>query len=74
MSGEHKSFHVSVKASTTDLYTGVSKVTNVFHYTFAAEKPLQRHVLPRSYKQAMQWLDAQRRREHGVSVRKALVG
>lgn len=50
---DHLSFHVAVEASTTDLYTGAEKVTNTFHYTFAKSEPLQRYVLPRSYKEAM---------------------
>ncbi|KAK4057920.1 hypothetical protein OIO90_001139 [Microbotryomycetes sp. JL221] len=69
--GTHSSFHVSVEASTIDLHTGKRAVTNTFHFTFAADQPLERHVLPRSYKQAMAWLDAQRRRERGIAVRKA---
>ncbi|GJN87873.1 hypothetical protein Rhopal_000828-T1 [Rhodotorula paludigena] len=73
MQGEHRSFHVAVEAATCDLYTGDKKITNVFHFTFAADKPLTRHVLPRSYRQAMQWLDAQRRRRVGIEVRKGYV-
>ncbi|KAK4055510.1 hypothetical protein OIV83_000056 [Microbotryomycetes sp. JL201] len=69
--GTHSSFHVSVEASTIDLYSGQKEITNTFHYTFASEKPLERHVLPRSYKQAIAWLDAQRRRERGIAVRRA---
>jgi len=52
------------------LYTGERKLTNVFHWTFSSDRPLQRHVLPRSYRQTMQWLDAQRRRKVGIEVRK----
>ncbi|BGP37172.1 hypothetical protein JCM10450v2_001078 [Rhodotorula kratochvilovae] len=70
MKGEHRSFHVSVEAATCDLYTGERKITNTFHFTFAADSPLQRHVLPRSYRQTMHWLDAQRRRAVGIEVRK----
>ncbi|GAA5908719.1 uncharacterized protein JCM6883_004150 [Sporobolomyces salmoneus] len=70
MVGEHKSFHVSVEAATVDLHTGEKKITNTFHFTFSSEKPLERHVLPRTYRQAMQWLDAQRRRSVGIEVRK----
>ncbi|KWU45795.1 hypothetical protein RHOSPDRAFT_32726 [Rhodotorula sp. JG-1b] len=69
MQGEHHSFHVSVEAATCDLYTGEKVVTNVFHYTFSSERPLSRHVVPRTYRQAMQWLDAQRRRRIGIDVR-----
>ncbi|KAK4701459.1 acyl-coenzyme A thioesterase 9, partial [Phenoliferia sp. Uapishka_3] len=68
--GEHKSFHVAVEAGSRNLATGEKHVTNTFHFTFSSDKPLARHVLPRSYKQAMQWLDAQRRREQGILVRK----
>ncbi|GAA5932046.1 hypothetical protein JCM3775_004222 [Rhodotorula graminis] len=70
MRGEHRSFHVSVEAATCDLYTGERRLTNVFHWTFSSDRPLQRHVLPRSYRQTMQWLDAQRRRKVGIEVRK----
>ncbi|GAA5967911.1 hypothetical protein JCM21900_000743 [Sporobolomyces salmonicolor] len=70
MKGEHKSFHVSVEAATCDLYSGEKKITNTFHFTFSSDKPLERHVIPRSYRQAMQWLDAQRRRAVGIEVRK----
>ncbi|BGP13272.1 hypothetical protein JCM10213v2_001191 [Rhodosporidiobolus nylandii] len=70
MEGEHHSFHVSVEAATVDLQTGEKKVTNTFCFTFTADKPLERHVLPRSYKQAMAWLDAQRRRRVGIEIRK----
>ncbi|GAA5860449.1 hypothetical protein JCM3774_000425 [Rhodotorula dairenensis] len=71
MQGEHHSFHVSVEAATCDLYTGEKKITNTFHYTFSSERPLSRHVVPRTYRQAMQWLDAQRRRRIGIDVRQA---
>ncbi|GAA5967819.1 hypothetical protein JCM3765_001892 [Sporobolomyces pararoseus] len=70
MVGEHKSFHVSVEAATVDLHSGKKLITNTFHFTFSSDKPLERHVLPRTYRQAMQWLDAQRRRKLGVEVRK----
>jgi acyl-coenzyme A thioesterase 9 len=59
----------SPTAATCDLYTGEKVVTNVFHYTFSSERPLSRHVVPRTYRQAMQWLDAQRRRRIGIDVR-----
>ncbi|GAA6010846.1 hypothetical protein JCM11491_004563 [Sporobolomyces phaffii] len=68
--GEHKSFHVSVEAATVDLYTGEKRITNTFHWTFSSDKALERQVLPRTYRQAMQWLDAQRRRAVGIEVRK----
>ncbi|KAM0751769.1 hypothetical protein T439DRAFT_324959 [Meredithblackwellia eburnea MCA 4105] len=70
MVGDHKSFHVAVEAGTTNLQSGERKITNTFHFTFASDKALDRHVLPRSYKQAMMWLDARRRRELGISVRR----
>ncbi|SCZ92638.1 BZ3500_MvSof-1268-A1-R1_Chr5-2g08056 [Microbotryum saponariae] len=69
--GTHKSFHVSVEAATTDLFTVERRVTNTFHFTFASDRPLARHVLPKTYLDAISWLDAQRRREEGIAVRKA---
>lgn len=67
---KHKSFHVSVEAGTTNLYTGEKQITNTFHFTFISDKPLVRTVLPRSYKESMSWLDGMRRREAGISIRK----
>lgn len=67
--GEHHSFHVSVEAATVDLLSGEKKITNTFHFTFSSDKSLERHVLPRTYRQAMQWLDAQRRRKVGIEIR-----
>ncbi|GAA5973757.1 hypothetical protein JCM11641_005119 [Rhodosporidiobolus odoratus] len=66
MEGQHRSFHVSVEASTIDLATSEKTFTNTFHFTFSSDKPLERHVLPRTYRQSMQWLDAQRRRKVGI--------
>ncbi|GAA5850806.1 hypothetical protein JCM8547_009093 [Rhodosporidiobolus lusitaniae] len=62
MKGEHHSFSCSVEAATVDL---------TFHFTFSADSPLERHVLPRSYRQAVSWLDAQRRRKVGIAIREA---
>lgn len=58
-------------AATCDLFSGEKKITNTFHYTFSSERPLSRHVIPRTYRQAMHWLDAQRRRRVGIEVRQA---
>jgi len=68
--GRLADFPRSAAAATCDLYTGERKLTNVFSFTFASDRPLKRHVLPRSYRQTMQWLDAQRRRAVGIEVRK----
>lgn len=70
MTGEHKSFHVSVEAATVELHTGEKRITNTFHFTFSADRALERTVLPRTYRQAMQWIEAQRRRAVGIEVRK----
>lgn len=70
----HHSFHVSVEALTTELVgeqAGQAPVQNVvFNFTFAASKPLERFVLPKSYIEAMQFLDSRRRRQLGIQVRK----
>ncbi|KEI42766.1 uncharacterized protein L969DRAFT_92191 [Mixia osmundae IAM 14324] len=47
--GQHRSFQVSVFASTTNLSTHQSRSTNTFHFSFSCEEPLQRYVLPRQY-------------------------
>ncbi|CEQ39161.1 SPOSA6832_00658, partial [Sporobolomyces salmonicolor] len=56
--------------SCPDLTTVHLLFRSTFHFTFSSDKPLERHVIPRSYRQAMQWLDAQRRRAVGIEVRK----
>lgn len=86
LEGEHKSFLVSVEASTTNLHTGESvrvlhsatryadglqHLTNTFSFTFSSDRPLTRYVLPRSYRSAMLWLDGQRRRQEGIDARRA---
>ncbi len=75
--GEHRSFHVSVSADTTELIgknAGTEPLRTVlFNFTFTAQEPLTRQVLPKSYNDAMIWLDARRRRQIGISIRRGYV-
>lgn len=72
--GEHRSFQVCVEATTTELigpHAGETPVQNVlFNFTFNSAEPLSRHVLPKSYNEAMLYLDSRRRRHIGIGIRK----
>lgn len=74
---QHRSFSVSVSADTTELIgpnAGTEPLRTVlFQYTFTAQDPLARQVLPKSYNDAMVWLDARRRRQIGISIRRGYV-
>lgn len=77
-SGEqHKSFHVQVSAETTVLIgpnAGTEPVRTVlFNFSFVAQDPLTRQVLPKTYNDAMLWLDSRRRRQIGISIRRGYV-
>ncbi|KAJ3306282.1 Acyl-coenzyme A thioesterase 9, mitochondrial [Kappamyces sp. JEL0829] len=53
-------FMVSVVANVLDPSTGTLETTNDFHFTFAAEHALPR-VLPKSYEEAIAYIDGSRR-------------
>lgn len=56
-------FQVSVQADVIDPFGGSRDTTNVFHFTFMQTKrPLPR-VMPRTYAESMQLLEAKRRLE-----------
>lgn len=50
----------------TDVYdpnTGSSNTTNVFHYTYSIPDKMQQ-VIPKTYHEAMMYLDGRRRFQH----------
>ena len=62
---------VSVKASTVNLQTGERQSTNTFDFTFMTSKPaLERYVVPSTYLETLDWLDALRKRQMGLQLRK----
>lgn len=66
-----KTFAVSVKAIVrpaigAEYALGEEKVTNTFHFTFYCDQPASLpKVYPRTYEDAMKWIDAARRHEAG---------
>ncbi|THH16286.1 hypothetical protein EW146_g4324 [Bondarzewia mesenterica] len=52
--------HVGVQANVVDVETGLEQMTNDFRFTWCREEgaPLARKVVPKTYKEAMLWLEA----------------
>ncbi|KII83847.1 hypothetical protein PLICRDRAFT_58288 [Plicaturopsis crispa FD-325 SS-3] len=63
--------HVGVQANVVDAKTGHEETTNDFRFTWCREtgEPLQRYVVPRTYKEAMLWLEGKRALELGAEIR-----
>lgn len=51
--------HVSTKANVVDPSTNTNHLTNIFHFTFETETPVRR-CMPRTYPEAMVYLDGRR--------------
>ncbi|KAI0656279.1 Thioesterase/thiol ester dehydrase-isomerase [Cubamyces menziesii] len=64
--------HVWVHADVVDLETGTEQRTNDFRFTWGRENgpPLKRMVVPKTYGEAMQWLEGRRALEMGSEIRK----
>ncbi|KAI0830131.1 Thioesterase/thiol ester dehydrase-isomerase [Trametes gibbosa] len=64
--------HVWVHADVVNLETGAEQRTNDFRFTWCIEKgpPLKRMVVPKTYGEAMQWLEGRRALEMGSEIRK----
>ncbi|OBZ74437.1 Acyl-coenzyme A thioesterase 9, mitochondrial [Grifola frondosa] len=63
--------HVWVQANVVDPQTGAEQTTNDFRFTWCREHgaPLTRMVVPRTYTEAMQWLEGKRALEMGSEIR-----
>ncbi|KAF9556445.1 Thioesterase/thiol ester dehydrase-isomerase [Agrocybe pediades] len=65
--------HVGVKANVVDVKTGREETTNDFRFTWCrdidAASPGVRHVVPKTYKEAMLWLEGKRALELGAEIR-----
>ncbi|KJA15154.1 hypothetical protein HYPSUDRAFT_149535 [Hypholoma sublateritium FD-334 SS-4] len=65
--------HVGVKANVVDVTTGLEQTTNDFRFTWCQEhgssSPNLRHVVPKTYKEAMLWLEGKRALEVGAEIR-----
>ncbi|OSD03700.1 Thioesterase/thiol ester dehydrase-isomerase [Trametes coccinea BRFM310] len=64
--------HVWVHADVVNLETGTEQRTNDFRFTWCIENgpPLKRMVVPKTYGEAMQWLEGRRALEMGSEIRK----
>ncbi|XP_006461487.1 hypothetical protein AGABI2DRAFT_151226 [Agaricus bisporus var. bisporus H97] len=65
--------HVGVKANVVDVETGSERTTNDFRFTWAQEhgkgSSVPRKVVPRTYQEAMLWLEGRRALEIGAEIR-----
>ncbi|PCH43033.1 Thioesterase/thiol ester dehydrase-isomerase [Wolfiporia cocos MD-104 SS10] len=63
--------HVGVQANVVDVATGKEQTTNDFRFTWATDdaKPLTRRVVPKTYKEAMLWLEGRRALDMGAEIR-----
>lgn len=63
--------HALVQANVVDVKTGSEQTTNDFRFTWCREEgaPLKRQVVPKTYQEAMYWLDAKRALEMGAEIR-----
>ncbi|KAF8584449.1 Thioesterase/thiol ester dehydrase-isomerase [Ramaria rubella] len=64
--------HATVKASVVDVETGTELTTNDFRFTWCDDNgpPLRRRVIPKTYQEAMEWVEAKRALEMGDEIRK----
>ncbi|RPD60785.1 Thioesterase/thiol ester dehydrase-isomerase [Lentinus tigrinus ALCF2SS1-6] len=64
--------HVWVHADVVNLDTGTEQRTNDFRFTWCRENgpPLRRMVVPKTYGEAMQWIEGRRALEMGSEIRK----
>jgi acyl-coenzyme A thioesterase 9 len=63
--------HVGVQANVVDVKTGIEQTTNDFRFTWCREgdEALSRKVVPKTYKEAMLWLEGKRALEMGAEIR-----
>lgn len=63
--------HVGVQANVVDVATGREETTNDFRFTWCVDggKPLARRVVPKTYKEAMLWLEGRRALDLGAEIR-----
>ncbi|KAG5640978.1 hypothetical protein DXG03_006471 [Asterophora parasitica] len=63
--------HVGVKANVVDVKTGSEQTTNDFRFTWCRDvgEAIPRKVVPKTYKEAMLWLEGKRALELGDEIR-----
>ncbi|KAI0049730.1 Thioesterase/thiol ester dehydrase-isomerase [Auriscalpium vulgare] len=62
--------HVRVKANVVDVEKGTEEMTNDFRFTWCTDEgtPMARRVVPRTYRDAMLWLEGRRALEMGAAI------
>lgn len=53
---EHHTFQVCTEVETIDVSTSERRTTNTFHWTFHSDQKLDRMVLPKTYREGLDWL------------------
>ncbi|EGO02868.1 hypothetical protein SERLA73DRAFT_176304 [Serpula lacrymans var. lacrymans S7.3] len=63
--------HVAVLANVVDVGTGQEQTTNEFRFTWCRDdgKPTSRKIVPKTYREAMLWLEGKRALEMGAQIR-----
>ncbi|KAL6308875.1 Thioesterase/thiol ester dehydrase-isomerase [Sparassis latifolia] len=64
--------HVGVQANVVDAVTGFEQTTNDFRFTWCSDEgaqPLSRMMVPKTYREAMLWLEGRRALELGAEIR-----
>lgn len=63
--------HIRVQASVVDIQSSQEEMTNEFRFTWARDggNSISRIVVPRTYKEAMLWLEGKRALEMGAQIR-----
>ncbi|TFK17460.1 Thioesterase/thiol ester dehydrase-isomerase [Coprinopsis marcescibilis] len=69
--------HVGVKANVVDVKTGSEQMTNDFRFTWYQDQEhmsssIPRQVVPKTYQEAMLWLEGKRALELGAQIRRSL--
>ncbi|KZT61476.1 Thioesterase/thiol ester dehydrase-isomerase [Calocera cornea HHB12733] len=66
---DSKVVHIGVRANVLDVTTGEEMTTNEFWFTWDAEGSGAKGVVPRTYEEAMTWLESRRRLAMGAEIR-----
>ncbi|CAG8441431.1 17095_t:CDS:2 [Dentiscutata heterogama] len=70
----HKSFQIAVTADVIDIENEKRETTNVFHFTFTSNNLDDvRRVMPKTYDEALKYIEGRRRRNVGLKLRKLYI-
>ncbi|CAG8543604.1 4356_t:CDS:2 [Dentiscutata erythropus] len=70
----HKRFQIAVTADVIDIENEKRETTNVFHFTFTSNNLVDaRRVIPKTYDEALKYIEGRRRRNVGLKLRKLYI-